>query len=81
MVQRIQLLASSIVPTVQWYYDEIHFSICILTLTLTLVQPDPLLLWVGSVHKTKDANVTQCQCSAVGFQISQTVNNAGVFHN
>ena len=30
-----QLLASSIVPTVQWYYDEIHFSICILKLTTT----------------------------------------------
>jgi len=38
MVQRIQLLASSIVPTVRWYYDEIHFSICILTLTITRLQ-------------------------------------------
>ena len=38
MVQRIQHLASSIVPTVRWYYDEIHFSICILTLTITGLQ-------------------------------------------
>jgi len=38
MVQRIQVLASSIVPTVQWYYDEIHFPICILTLTITGLQ-------------------------------------------
>ena len=38
MVQRIQLLASSIVPNVQWYYDEIHFSIYILTLTITELQ-------------------------------------------
>ena len=38
MVQRIQLLASSIVPTIQWCYDEIHFSIFILTLTITGLQ-------------------------------------------
>jgi len=34
MVQQMQLLASSIVPTVWWQYDEIHFSICILHLQL-----------------------------------------------
>ena len=31
-------LASGIVPTVRWYYDEIHFSVCILTLTITVLQ-------------------------------------------
>jgi len=30
--------ASGIVPTVWWYYNEIHFSICILTLTITVLQ-------------------------------------------
>ena len=30
--------ASGIVPTVRWYYNEIHFSICILTLTITGLQ-------------------------------------------
>jgi len=34
----MQLLAGSIVRTVQWYYDQIHFSICILTLTITGLQ-------------------------------------------
>jgi len=38
MVQQIQLLASSIVPTVRWCYDKIHFPICILTLTITGLQ-------------------------------------------
>ena len=33
MVQRMQLLASSIVPTLGWYYDEILFPICVLILT------------------------------------------------
>jgi len=31
----MQLLASGIVHTVRWYYDEIHFSVCILTLPIT----------------------------------------------
>ena len=30
--------ASGIVPTVRWYYNEIPFSICILTLTITGLQ-------------------------------------------
>jgi len=30
--------ASGIVPTVRWYYNEIHLSICILTLTITGLQ-------------------------------------------
>ena len=30
--------ASGIVHTVRWYYNEIHFSICILTLTITGLQ-------------------------------------------
>ena len=34
MVERIQLLASGIVPTVGWYCDEIHFSIAFLHLQL-----------------------------------------------
>jgi len=38
MVQGVQLLVSSIVPTVRWYYDEILFPICILTLTITGLQ-------------------------------------------
>ena len=36
VVQWIQLLASSIVPTMRWYYNEIHFSICIQHLQLQL---------------------------------------------
>jgi len=38
MVQQMQLVASGIVPTIRWYYDEIHFSICILKLTITGLQ-------------------------------------------
>jgi len=34
----MQLLPNGIVPTVQWYYGEIHFSICILTLATTRLQ-------------------------------------------
>jgi len=30
--------ASGIVPMVRWYYNEIHFSVCILTLTITRLQ-------------------------------------------
>ena len=36
VVQWIQLLASSIVPTMRWYYNEIHFSICIAFIHLQL---------------------------------------------
>jgi len=38
LVQRMQPLASTIVSNVQSYCDEIHFSICILALTITRLQ-------------------------------------------
>jgi len=49
MVQRIQLLASSIVPTVGWYYDEIHFPICVLILTNYRALALPLALEIRLV--------------------------------
>jgi len=41
LVQRIQLSASTIVPNICRYYDDIHFSICILKLQGFSVSASP----------------------------------------